>query len=73
MLKDPTLSRQSVHSKPQGLVQLEGLGKFKKFTSSGLELVTFRLEAWYPNHYATAYRNTITVKLQTPFIGDERA
>jgi hypothetical protein len=30
-------------SKFQGLVQLEGLGKLKKFTSSGLEVATFQL------------------------------
>jgi hypothetical protein len=29
-------------------------GKFKKFTSSGLELANFRLVAQCPNHYATA-------------------
>jgi hypothetical protein len=32
-------------SKPQGLVRLEGLGKFKKITSSGIESVTFRFVA----------------------------
>jgi hypothetical protein len=30
---------------PQGLLQLEGLGRLKKFTSSGLEPVTFGLVA----------------------------
>jgi hypothetical protein len=29
----------------EAIVQLEGLGKFKKSTSSGLEPATFRLEA----------------------------
>jgi hypothetical protein len=32
-------------SEPQGLVRPEGLGKLKKFTSSGLEPSTFRLVA----------------------------
>jgi hypothetical protein len=41
-------------SKPQGLVQPEGLGKFKKITSSGIEAATFRFVAQYLNHYATA-------------------
>jgi hypothetical protein len=30
--------------KPQDLVRLEGLGKLKKFTSSGLEPATFRMQ-----------------------------
>jgi hypothetical protein len=39
-------------SKPQDLVPSEGLGKLKKnsFTSSGLETVTFRFEAYCLNH-----------------------
>jgi hypothetical protein len=32
-------------SEPQGLVRLEGLGKLKKFASSGLEPATFELVA----------------------------
>jgi hypothetical protein len=32
-------------SKPQGLVRPEGLGKFKKITSSGKEPATFRFVA----------------------------
>jgi hypothetical protein len=32
-------------SKPQGLMHLEGLGKFKKIISSGIETVTFRFVA----------------------------
>jgi hypothetical protein len=32
-------------SKPQGLVRPEGLGKFKKITSSGIESVTLRFVA----------------------------
>jgi hypothetical protein len=32
-------------SKPQGLMRLEGLGKFKKITSSGIEPTTFQLVA----------------------------
>jgi hypothetical protein len=39
---------------PQGLVQLEGLGILKKFTSSGLEPTTFQLIAQYLNIYTTA-------------------
>jgi hypothetical protein len=41
-------------SEPQGLVSLEGLVKLKNsFTSSGLELTTFRLVTQCLNHYAT--------------------
>jgi hypothetical protein len=32
----------------------EGLGSKNAFASSGLKPVTFRLVAWYLNHYATA-------------------
>jgi hypothetical protein len=32
-------------SKPQGIERLEGLGKLKKFTLSGLEPTTFQLVA----------------------------
>jgi hypothetical protein len=32
-------------SKPQGLVRSEGLGKFKNFTSSGIEPATFQVVA----------------------------
>jgi hypothetical protein len=41
-------------NKSQGLVWLEGLGKFKKITSLGLEPVTFQVLAQCLNHYATA-------------------
>jgi hypothetical protein len=40
-------------SEPQGLVQLEGLGKLKNFTSSGLEPATFWLVAERINLYTT--------------------
>jgi hypothetical protein len=33
-------------SKPQGLVQTKGLGKFYKFTSSGIEPATFQFVAY---------------------------
>jgi hypothetical protein len=43
-------------------VRPEGLGQFKKSTSSGLEPATFRLGAQCLNHYATACpRTTVTV------------
>jgi hypothetical protein len=43
-------------SEPQGLVRSEVLGHLKKsFTSSGLELATFRLVAQCFNNNATAY------------------
>jgi hypothetical protein len=32
-------------------VRLKGLDKLKKFTSSGLEAVTFQLAAWRRDHY----------------------
>jgi hypothetical protein len=32
-------------SKPQGLVRQEGLGKFKKITSSSIDPATFRFVA----------------------------
>jgi hypothetical protein len=54
-------------SKPQGLVRPEGLGKFKKFTSSGIEPVTFRLVAQCLNHYATAYPSTTHFQDQIKF------
>jgi hypothetical protein len=38
----------------RAIVRLEGLGKFKKSISSGLEPATFRLVAQCPSHYATA-------------------
>jgi hypothetical protein len=42
-------------SKPQSLVQSEGLGKLKKvITSSGLEPATFWFVAYCLSHYATA-------------------
>jgi hypothetical protein len=43
-------------------VRPEGLGQFKKSTSSGLEPATFRLAALCLNHYATALNNTLTNK-----------
>jgi hypothetical protein len=42
-------------SKHQGLVRPEGLGIFKKITSSGIEPVILRFVAKCLKHYATAY------------------
>jgi hypothetical protein len=38
----------------EAIMRPEVLGQFKKSTSSGLEPATFRLRAWYRNHYATS-------------------
>jgi hypothetical protein len=50
-------------SELQGLVWPEGLGKLKKFTSLGLEPVTFQLVALYINHYTTTHPFLIPVPI----------
>jgi hypothetical protein len=46
-------------SKPQGLVRLEGLSKFKNSPHWGIEPAIFRSVAWCLNHYATACPATL--------------
>jgi hypothetical protein len=40
-------------------VRPEGLGQYKKSTSSGLEPATFQLAAQCLNHYATVYIHNV--------------
>jgi hypothetical protein len=56
-----------------GPVRPEGLGQFKKSTSSGLEPPTFRLAAWCLNHYATAcpLRSLIILTLFTIILAEK--
>jgi hypothetical protein len=57
-------------SEPQGIAWLEGLGKLKDFTSTGLETTTFRLVTQYLNHYTRYFymtkHRTITIIMAHP-------